>query len=102
MRVIAAITAVLLLAGCGGSNDEGAPAPTVTTTVTTTVTPAGPDLTGCRKAIAENYDIGWDNTGDPWPPATREAVCSGIDRPTLERLMKEAMDDSMNGTAGPG
>lgn len=101
MRVIAAITAILLLAGCGGSN-EGAPAPTVTTTVTTTVTPAGPDPTACRKAIAANYDIGWDNTGDPWPPATREAVCSGIDRPTLQRLMKEALDDSMNGTSGPG
>lgn len=101
MRVIAAIIAVLLLAGCGGNN-EGAPAPTVTTTVTTTVTPAGPDLTGCRKAIAENYTNGWDNTGDPWPPATRTPVCSSIDRPTLERLMKEAMDDSMNGTEGPG
>lgn len=94
----------MLLAGitaCGGNADPQA-AP-VTVTMPVTVTPTGPDLTKCRAALTADYVNGWSNpNGDPWPPSTRMPVCAGIDRPTLQRLMDEAVADAVNGTPGPG
>jgi len=105
MRIVigAAFLLVLTITGCGSDGVSAAPAATTTVTATVTVTPPVPDFTACRTAIGENYSTGWEKVGnDPWPPAAREPICSGIDRPTLQRLMQEAIDDTMNGTAGPG
>jgi hypothetical protein len=59
-----------------------------------------PDEPKCRAAIASDYANGWEGD-DTWPPATRKPVCAGFNRPTLDRLIDEAIDDLMNGTTGP-
>jgi hypothetical protein len=99
----AAVLVVLLLAGCGGQTAASPPASTPTPTpVAASPTPKPtPDLAKCRAAIRADYEAGWSG-GDKWPPSTRKPVCSGIDRPTLQRLMDEAIDDIMGGTTGPG
>ena len=97
-----AVIAAAGLAGCGGSNEPAAAPATVTTTVTVTATPKAPDEKKCRAAIAANYADGWSDKSDPYPPATRQPVCAGFDRPTLQRLMDEAIEDITNGTTGPG
>ncbi|GAA1550053.1 hypothetical protein GCM10009804_03300 [Kribbella hippodromi] len=105
MRIFASIiAAVLLLAGCGNNQEAGVPAPTTTVTATVTATPAAPDLDACRDAMRGDYETGWEKpagSNDPYPPSARTAVCDGIDRPTLKRLMDEAVEDIMNGTTGP-
>lgn len=96
--------AAMTLAGCGGGSEpKAAPTATVTATVTATPTPKPtPDEKKCRAAIRVDYENGWSNKSDPYPPSTRKPVCAGFDRPTLERLMDEAIADITNGTAGPG
>lgn len=99
---IAAVGTVLVLAGCGGG-DKPAAAP-VTVTATVTVTPKAkptPVEASCRNAIRADYETGWSNKSDPWPPSTRKLVCAGFNRPTLQRLMDEAIADITDGT-GPG
>ena len=95
--------AVLVLAGCGGGDKQAAAPPaTVTATVSVTPKPAPtPDEKKCRTAIMVDYENGWANKSDPWPPSTRKPVCAGFDRPTLQRLMDEAIADISDG-AGPG
>lgn len=102
---IAAFGAVLALAGCGGGDKpDAAPPPTVTATVSVTPTPSPtPVEADCRSALRADYEAGFEKQGnDPYPPSARQPVCAGFDRPTLQRLMDEAIDDIMNGTAGPG
>lgn len=97
---IAAVGAVLLMAGCGGGDKPAAAPVTATVTATVTVTPK-PVEANCRAAIRADYESGWSNKSDPWPPSTRKPVCAGFDRPTLQRLMDEAIADITDGT-GPG
>lgn len=100
---IAGLGALLMLAGCGGGGDKPAAAP-VTVTATVAVTPQpkpSPVEATCRAAIRVDYENGWANKADPYPPSTRKPVCAGFDRPTLQRLMDEAIADITNGT-GPG
>lgn len=104
MRKLAAVllTTVVLTAGCAGETErvEVPPAPaTVTVTATSTPTPV-PDEKKCRAAIVSDYQAGWSGD-DLWPPSTRKPVCAGFNRPTLQRLVDEAIDDIMNGTTGP-
>jgi hypothetical protein len=100
--VAAGVTAATMLAGCGASGDtpKAAPPPPVTVTVTVKVTPTPVEAT-CRAAIRADYESGWSNKADPYPPSTRKPVCAGFNRPTLQRLMDEAIADISNGT-GPG
>lgn len=99
---IAAVGAVLVLAGCGGGDKPAAAPVTVTATVTVTPTPKpSPVEATCRAAIRADYESGWSNKADPYPPSTRKPVCAGFNRPTLQRLMDEAIADITNGT-GPG
>lgn len=104
--IVAGLAALIVLSGCSGENaaeqSAGAPPVTPTPVAPASSAPAAPDLTACRAAITTNYVDGWEKVGnDPWPPATRTAACSGVDRPTLTRLMDEAVADIMNGTTGP-
>lgn len=92
-----------------GCSDSKAAAPTpapVTVTATPTPTPTVDPVkveSACRDALRADYETGWEKTGnDPYPPAARGAACSGLTRPVIDRLMEEAIDDLMNGTAGPG
>lgn len=97
----AALVAAAGLAACGGTDKAAAP---VTVTATVSVTPKPkptPVEANCRNAIRADYESGWSNKADPWPPSTRKPVCAGFDRPTLQRLMDEAIADITNGT-GPG
>jgi uncharacterized lipoprotein YajG len=97
----AALVAALLVTGCSGSDDTPANQPPATTP-TTTPTPDRVALeTSCRNALRADYETGFDSQGDKWPPSARLPVCSTLDRPTIERLMKEAVDDLMGGTTGP-
>lgn len=99
---IAGLGAVLVLAGCGGEDKPTAAPATVTATVSVTPKPAPtPDEKKCRAAIRVDYENGWADKSDPYPPSTRKPVCAGFDRPTLQRLMDEAIADITNGT-GPG
>jgi hypothetical protein len=97
----AALLAAAGLAACGGTDKAAAPV-TVTATVTVTPTPKPtPVEATCRAAIRADYETGWSNKSDPWPPSTRKPVCAGFNRPTLQRLMDEAIADITDGT-GPG
>lgn len=91
---------VVLLTGC---TVKSAPAPSSTPIVTVTATPVfkpTPNEAVCRAAIVVDYQEGW--AGDStWPPSTGKPACAGFNRPTLERLIDEAIDDIMNGTTGP-
>lgn len=99
---MAAVGTVLALAGCGGGDKPAAAPVTVTATVTVTPTPKPtPVEATCRAAIRADYESGWSNKADPYPPSTRKPVCAGFNRPTLQRLMDEAIADITNGT-GPG
>ncbi|HEY3559689.1 MAG TPA: hypothetical protein VGL05_19605 [Kribbella sp.] len=91
----------MTLAGCGGGDEpKAAPTVTVYATVTVTATPK-PVEADCRNAIRADYEAGFDAKSDPWPPSTRKPVCAGFNRPTLQRLMDEAIADITDGT-GPG
>ncbi|HEY2086224.1 MAG TPA: hypothetical protein VGH54_09395, partial [Mycobacterium sp.] len=97
----AGVLAAVVLAGCGGGGTPKAAPATVTATVT--VTPKAkptPVEATCRNAIRVDYENGWTNKSDPYPPSTRKPVCAGFDRPTLQRLMDEAIADITNGTTG--
>lgn len=98
--IISAAALALTITGCGSPQQVARTSPAPTTAAATTA--AAPDPVRCRAAIRGDYEKGWAANGDPWPPATRTPVCSGIDRPTLQRLMDEAIADIMNGTTGPG
>jgi hypothetical protein len=97
------LIAATALAGCGGGDEpKTAPPATVTATGSATPKPTPVEAT-CRAAIRADYEAGFDaKGGTAYPPATRQSVCAGFDRPTLQRLMDEAIADIMNGTAGPG
>lgn len=98
--LVVVVCMAALLTGCSG---KGQPQAVPTVTVTQTVTPSPtPDQAKCRAAIRSDYEAGFDSQGDQWPPSTRKPVCAGIDRPTIQRLMDEAIADIMNGTPGPG
>lgn len=100
--VVAAAT--LMLTGCGGG-DEPKSEPPATVTATVSVTPSPkptPVEATCRAAIRTDYENGWADKSDPYPPSTRKPVCAGFDRPTIQRLMDEAIADITNGTTGPG
>jgi hypothetical protein len=100
---VAALLAIAGVAGCGGGTNKAAAPTTVTVTVTVTPVPKPtPVEATCRAAIRADYESGWANKSDPYPPSTRKPVCAGFDRPTLQRLMDEAIADITNGTSGPG
>jgi hypothetical protein len=115
IKIVVALAGLLVLLGAYGvmtwapSGHHGAgaapvviasptPAPTSTQTPAVSSTPSEAD---CRAALVIDYTVGWDSVTDPWPPASRKPVCAGFDRPTLQRLMDEAIDDVAHGRTGP-